>query len=195
MTWASKEEQVMHLVRQHMERMSPEKKRVLIEHYSTIFFPRETQNNYDDVKWTTSFGVTFVTMWDREHLMGNLRLAMIKEMIGEGPEEYYVINNWMPNFESKLLLLVHFLPHKKFRIFPPAPTLEGPFTHSPWLEIGEDIRHRSVDLKNPFLHKVYYSQQHVIFTKTGIYGPPIWNLEVLDQTRTELRNNEEEIES
>ena len=99
---------------------------------------------------------------------------MIKEMVGVGPMKYCVVNNSMPNFENRLPLLVHYLPHKKMCFFPPREILSGPFTHSPWLEIGEGIRSRTLSLKNPMLRTIYYTQQFVVFTKTGFYGPSYW---------------------
>ena len=40
MAWTSKEEQVMNLIRKHMESMSLEKKDNLISYYTDVFFPR-----------------------------------------------------------------------------------------------------------------------------------------------------------
>lgn len=173
MAWASTEEQAMYLVRQHMGVMSLEKKKALIELYSQLFFPQQ-ENGWSNVRWTTRYGVTFVTMWDEEHLYNNLRLAMIKEIMGLGPMKYCIVNNAMSNFESKLILLIHFLPQKKMCFFPPKDVLGGPFSHSPWLEIGEAIRSRRLSLKNPFLRTIFYTQQFVIFMRTGFYGPSYW---------------------
>ena len=157
MAWASKEELVMDVVRKHMREMSTPRKDALIKHYSKVFFRHEQQNGWHDVRWSTRGGVTFVTMWDEEHLYNNLRLAMIKEMMGAGPMKYCIVNNSMPNFESRLLLLIHFLPHKKMCFFPPREILSRPFTHTPWLEIGEAIRNQTLSLKNPLLRTIYYT--------------------------------------
>ena len=92
-------------------------------------------------------------------------------MMGMGPMKYCIVNNWMPDFESKLLLLVLFLPHKKMCLYPPKERLVGPFAHSPWLEVGDEIRSHYMDLKNSLLRAVFYTQQFVILTKIGIYGP------------------------
>ena len=119
MAWSTKEEQVMDIVRRHMEGMSSPRKTDLVTYYSNAFFRHEQQSGWNNVRWTTRGGVTFVTMWDEEHLYNNLRLAMIKEMMGVGPAKYCIVNNAMPHFESRLLLLIHFLPHKKMCFYPP----------------------------------------------------------------------------
>jgi len=174
MAWTSKEELVMDVVLNRMKRMSTPRKDTLTKYYSKIFFRHEQQEGWRDVRWTTRGGVTFVTMWDEEHLYNNLRLAMIKEMMGIGPMKYCILNNAMPHFESRLLLLIYYLPHKKMCFYPPRESLSGPFTHPPWLGIGEAIRGRTLNLKNPLIRTIYYTQQFVVFTKTGFYGPSYW---------------------
>ena len=78
MAWASKKEEAMNLVRQHMGVMKVDKKRELSELYTRLIFPLQG-NGWGDVKWVTPLGVTFVTMWDEEHLLKNIRFAMIQE--------------------------------------------------------------------------------------------------------------------
>lgn len=173
MAWGSKEEQVLDIVRRHMDSMNKEKKNALAEYYSKVFFPGP-ENNWENVRWITRCGVTFVTMWDDQHLYNNIRLAMIKEMMGIGPKKYCIIYNAMPYFERNLLLLVYFLPHAKMSFFPTQGELGGPFTHSPWLEIGREIRGRTFNLKHPVLRCVYYTQQFVVFLRTGVFGPSYW---------------------
>ena len=164
----------MDVVWRHMEGMSSPRKDTLIKHYSNVFFRHEQKKGWNNIRWTTRGGGTFVTMWDEEHLYNNLLLAMIKEMMGVGPAKNCIVNNVMPNFENKLLLLIHFLPHKKMCFFPPREFLSGPFNHAPWLEIGEAILNRTMNLKNPLLRTIYYTHQFVVFTKTGFYGPSYW---------------------
>ena len=48
MAWTSKKEQVMNLIRKHMESMSLEKKDNLISYYTDVFFPREDQGYFND---------------------------------------------------------------------------------------------------------------------------------------------------
>ena len=63
MAWACKEEEAMDIIGKHMGIMRLEKKKELSEIYSKLIFLRHGQN-WTDVKWTTHWGVTFVTMWD-----------------------------------------------------------------------------------------------------------------------------------
>ena len=71
MAWESLEEEAMNVVSKHMREMRTEKKKELVELYSQLIFPRQGQD-WTDVKWTTHWGVTFVTMWDEEHLIKNI---------------------------------------------------------------------------------------------------------------------------
>lgn len=169
MAWNSKEEEALHWVGEHMRCTDPVTQMELCEKYSQLIFPREGDAWKND-QWTTAWGVTFVTMWDDEHLMKNIKHAMLAEMMNIGPMKYCVVTNVMPNFTSKLMLLLMYLPHKKICLYPPLYFLDGPFLRSPWNEIGESILARRINLKNPLLRTIYYTQQYVIFKKTGEYG-------------------------
>ena len=68
MAWESREEEAMTIVNKHMRKMRIEKKKEINELYSRHLFLMQGQN-WTDVKWTTHRGVTFVTMWDEEHLL------------------------------------------------------------------------------------------------------------------------------
>ena len=138
MAWASKEEEAMDIIGKHMCVMRLEKKKELSEIYAKLIFPRQGQN-WTDVKWTTHWGVTFVTMRDEEHLLKNIRYTMLMEVVGIGPMKYCIVYNEMPNFFKRLLLLINYLPQKKMCFYPPQVILEPPFDHSPWREIGEAI--------------------------------------------------------
>ena len=111
MAWASKEEEAMDIIGNHMGVIRLEKKKELSEIYAKLIFPHQGQN-WTDVKWTTHWGVTFVTMWDKEHLLKNIQYAMLLEMMGLGPMKYCIVFNEMPNFFSKLILFFLYLPHK-----------------------------------------------------------------------------------
>ena len=173
MAWASKEEEAMNLVRLHMGVMKDDKKKELNLLYTRLIFPRQG-NAWTNTKWVSLWGVTFVTMWDEEHLLKNIKFAMIQEMMGIGPKKYCIINNGMPNFVSKLLLLINYLPHKKMCFYPHRFALKPPFHLSPWREIGEAMMSRRYNMKNPLLRTLYFTQQFVIFQRTGLYGPTYW---------------------
>ena len=98
---------------------------------------------------------------------------MLLEMMKKGPMKYCIVGNTMPNFSSKVMLLLKYLPPKKICIYPPY-MLNGPFNRSLWREIGEAIRERRINLKNPMLRTIFYTQQYLVFMKTGVYGITYW---------------------
>ena len=71
MAWEPREEEAMNIVSKHMCEMRSEKKKEISKFLSWHLFPKQGQN-WTDVKRTTHWGVTFVTMWDEEHLMKNI---------------------------------------------------------------------------------------------------------------------------
>ena len=160
----------MDILGKNMQSMRLEKKRKLSKLYSKLIFPRQGQN-WMDVKWTIHQGVTFVTMWDEEHLIKNIQSAMIQEMMGLGPMKYCIVYNEMPNFFKRLLLLINYLPQKKMCFYPPQFILEAPFDCSPWREIGKAIGSRPFFLKNHLFRVICFTKQFVIFQKIGVYGP------------------------
>ena len=138
MAWETREEEVKNIVSKNMCKMRIEKKKEISELYSQHLFPMQSQS-WIDVKWTTHWGVTFVTMLDEKHLIKNIQFAMIQEMMGLGPMKYCIVYNKMLNFFERLLLLINYLPQKKMCFYPPQVILEPPFDHSLWREIGEAI--------------------------------------------------------
>ena len=64
--------------------------------------------------------------------MNHLRLAIVKEDLGVGPNHYYILLFWDPNFEIKVLLLMKFLPEEKMSFHPWGTPLRGPFLHPRW---------------------------------------------------------------
>ena len=154
MAWDSCEEEAMNVISKHMHEMRTEKKKELNELYSRLIFPRQ---GWDWTR-TTHWGVTFVTMWDKKHLIKNIQFTMIQEMMGLGPMKYCIVYNKMPNFFKRLLPLINYLPQKKMCFYTPQGILEAPFDHYPWREIGEAIRSRQFDLKNPLFRVIYFTQ-------------------------------------
>ena len=65
-------------------------------------------------------------------LLNNLRLAVIREVVGLGSHHYCIIRLKLPNFVSKVLLLMRYLPREKLSIRPRQPPLEGPFLQPLW---------------------------------------------------------------
>ena len=140
----------MDVIGKHMWVMKLEKKREITEIYAKLIFPRQEQE-WTNVKWTTQWGVTFVTRWDEEHLLKNIKFAMLQEMMGLGPMKYCIVYSKVPNFSSRLLLLINCLPQQKMCFYPPHFFLDAPFNHSPWREIGEAIHSQWLKPKEPCL--------------------------------------------
>ena len=159
----------MDIIGKHMGVMRLEKKKELSEIYAKLIFPQQGLN-WTDVKWTTHWGVTFVTMWDEEHLLKNIQYAMLMEVMGMRLMKYCIVFNEMPDFFNKLLLLFLYLPHKKMCFYPPRLFFNAPFDHSPWMKIGDVIRSRRFYVKNSIFCTVYYTQQFVIYQRIGVYG-------------------------
>ena len=129
MAWISQGEEVQAALCDYIAHRTPQKK-------------AELKNTYDKAidpfvgEWTNMNQVTFVNLRKRENVMSNLKLAMLKEIIGLGPQYYCVICSYNPNFESFFMLILHYLPKDKFCIYPEDESLKGPFLYKPWKSLG-----------------------------------------------------------
>ena len=83
--------------------------------------------------------VIFVNFRNRENVLSDLKLAMLKEIVGLGPQYYCVICSYNLDFESFLMLIMHYLPKDKFCIYPKDESLRGPFLYEPWKILGQRI--------------------------------------------------------
>ena len=70
------------------------------------------------------------------NVLENLSPATLKEMMGLGPLLYCILHSYNPDFESLLILALHYLPKEKFCIYPNEEVLGGPFLHAPWDNLG-----------------------------------------------------------
>ena len=86
--------------------------------------------------------VIFVNLRNRENVLSNLKLAMLKEFVGLGPQYYYVIKSYNLDFESLLMLVLHYLPKEKFCIYPENDSFREPFLYKPWKILGQRICNR-----------------------------------------------------
>ncbi len=174
MAWTSKEEEALTIVGEHMKVMDDERKYELKELYAPLIFPSPQGNAWSNIKWISIWGVTIVTMWDEEHLLKNIQYCMLLEHMGIGPKKYCILTNWMPHFTQKLMLLINYLPYKKMCFYPRCEMLGEPFLHKPWQAVGEAICDRKVTVKNPLFRTTYFTQQFVVFLRTGVYGIAYW---------------------
>ena len=86
--------------------------------------------------------VIFVNLKNRENVLSNLQLAMLKEIVGLGPQYYCVIRTHNLDFESFFMLILCYLPKDKFCIYPKDESLRGPFLYEPWKILGQRICNR-----------------------------------------------------
>ena len=91
--------------------------------------------------WKTnqSKTLTCIYLFGEWYLYHNLRVAMLKEVVGMGPERYCVVFNRSPSFYSKLKLILNLLPQEKMFIYPEGAVLGGPFLHELWLSRGHAL--------------------------------------------------------
>ena len=105
----------------------------------------ESKNTFDKAidpfwgEWIAMNQVTFVNLRNRENVLINLKLAMLKEIVGLGPQYYCVICSYSLDFESFLMLILHYLPKDKFCIYLENESLRGPFLYEPWKILGQRI--------------------------------------------------------
>ena len=86
--------------------------------------------------------VIFVNLRNKENVLSNLQLAMLKEIVGLGPQYYCVIRTHNLDFESFFMLILCYLPKDKFCIYPEDESLRGPFLYEPWKILGQRICNR-----------------------------------------------------
>ena len=83
--------------------------------------------------------ITCIQLFGEGYLLDNLRVAMLKEVVGLGPQRYCVVFNRAPHFYSKLKLIMAYLPHEKMFLYPATARLEGPFLLEPCLSRGRAL--------------------------------------------------------
>ena len=138
---------ILSLGLQHLEQANESVHRAFLERYKQHLFPQPGSCNAQTM-WRTWQNITRVTIWGQEHFRNNVRLAMVTEALGLGPEYYCVMRTNAPGFSERVFLLVQFLPHQKVCINPHfGRPLGGPFRRSPHArEIGEAISSRIIPL-------------------------------------------------
>ena len=132
MAWNSNGERIRETLKDYFSQLKPDKKQILEHHYDQVISPIGGE-------WTRMGNIAFVTLKNRSHVLENLGLSVFKEAIGIGPDYYCIIRSYNYDFESLLLLALHYLPKCKFCMYPEEETLAGPFLHSPWSSLGRSI--------------------------------------------------------
>ena len=80
-----------------------------------------------------------IQLFREYYLLNNIRVAMLKEVVGLGPQRYCVFFPTAPNFFSKLKLIMSSLPQENMFLYPATARLEGPFLQEPWLSRGHAL--------------------------------------------------------
>ena len=132
MAWASQGEEIEAALCDYTSHLTPEKKAELKNNYGKAINPFWGE-------WTVMNQVTFLNLMNRKNVLSNLKLAMLKEIVGLGPQSYCVIRSHNLDFESILMLILHYLPNDKFCIYLKDGSLRGPFLYEPWKILGQGI--------------------------------------------------------
>ena len=132
MSCTSQGEEVLAALTHYVAQRNPRKKTKLRHIYDKAIDPFLGE-------WTNLNEVTFVNLRNREIVWRNLSLAMLKEAIGLGPQQYCVIHSYIFDFETLLMLTLHYLPREKFCMYPEDESLGGPFLYAPWDILGRRI--------------------------------------------------------
>ena len=88
--------------------------------------------------------------WGPEDVIENLKIAMLMEAVGQGPQRYCIhfedtddeFSDDYPGFYCLLQLVLYALPQERMFIYPTGATLRGPFLHEPWLSRARAIQSR-----------------------------------------------------
>ena len=80
-----------------------------------------------------------IQLFGEYYLLNNIRVAMLKKVVGLGPQRYCVFFHSAPNFYSKPKLIMSSLPQEKMFLYPATARLEGPFLQEPWLSRGRAL--------------------------------------------------------
>ena len=135
MAWTTPREEICTTLLNYTACPLPERKTELKNIYGKAINPFRGE-------WTTMNQVIFVNLRNRENVLRNLKLAILKEVVGLGSQYYCVINSYNLDVESLLMLVLHYLPKEKFCIYPENESLRGPFLYEPWKILGQRICNR-----------------------------------------------------
>ena len=120
------------LVIEHLQQTNEEVRRSFAKRYKQRLFPL-SQLTTAQTKWRSHCNVIRVTLWGRDHFRNNVRIAMICEVLGLGPQYYCIMRSSHLGFAKRVFLLIQFLPHSKMYLYPNfGLPLRGPFDQPPW---------------------------------------------------------------
>ena len=92
--------------------------------------------------------MTCIQLYGQHWFLQNLRVAMLREVAGIGPQRYCIVFNQASSFYSKLKMILAYLPVEKMFLYPAQESLGGPFLQEPWLSQGQLLySHPSISCK------------------------------------------------
>ena len=84
--------------------------------------------------------------WGPRDLIDNLRISMLMEAVGIGPQRYCICFDDtfddFPEVYRLLQLVLYALPQERMFIYLAGSILRGPFLHEPWLSRARAIQSR-----------------------------------------------------
>ena len=86
-----------HLVIEHLQQIDEEARRAFVERYERRLFPLP-QLSAAQTKWRSYCNIVRVTLWGRDHFRNNVRVAMVCEALGLGPQYYCIMRLTHPGF-------------------------------------------------------------------------------------------------
>ena len=122
----------MSVVRQHLEEASLELRQAKIWNQEEFIFPDPVNPRWQHTQWITHNDITYVTTWGEDHLQNNLKVALMKEMLGLGPCHYCILDNGLPELDTRILLLLYHLPPSKLCIYSKDGKMRNVSLGSPW---------------------------------------------------------------
>ena len=134
---SSKYEDAMEIAIQHLEGASLNVRIATVDRFEGILFPHEGEGL--PRKWITKNNVTCVTTWSYQVLKDNIKLALFKEKFGLPPKHYFLLHNKAPIFLAKVDLILFYLPHEKFCVYPHRELLPRILSTPRWIERNINI--------------------------------------------------------
>ncbi len=96
----------------HLQQAEEPVRREFVENYRRLVFPA-LGTSTGQTMWKTYRKVTRVTLWGHEHFRNNIRLFIVMEALGLGPDYYCVERTTCRMLSSRVFLLTRFLPFEK----------------------------------------------------------------------------------
>ena len=87
---------------------------------------------------------------DEDHLVNNVKFALLKENLGIGPKQYCLVYEDNPNHIVPFAIVTALLPRHKMFVYPGGVTLDGMFENEPWLSRGVYVCSRASISKEEF---------------------------------------------